>query len=180
MILIDSKDIFSYQEDVYKANVSVVTQKSLLFNMSIHDNLSLVDRNTSHQQEVCQSLGIEEEILALPQGYQTIIEENGANISTRLKQLLSIARCLLTKAEILLFDEITSSLDRKTTLQVIRVLKKLAKTHTVILITHKKEVMDQVDHLIVINKGRKVADGTVESLQNDPYYLDLKNSKSLE
>ena len=49
-----------------------------------------------------------------------------------------------------------------------------------ILITHKKEVMDQVDHLIVINKGRKVADGTVESLQNDPYYLDLKNSKSLE
>lgn len=180
MILIDSKDIFSYQEDVYKANVSVVTQKSLLFNMSIHDNLSLVDRNTSHQQEVCQSLGIEEEILALPQGYQTIIEENGANISTRLKQLLSIARCLLTKAEILLFDEITSSLDRETTLQVIKVLKKLAKTHTVILITHKKEVMDQVDHLIVINKGRKVADGTVESLQNDPYYLDLKNSKSLE
>ena len=180
MILIDSKDIFSYQEDVYKANVSVVTQKSLLFNMSIHDNLSLVDRNTSHQQEVCQSLGIEEEILALPQGYQTIIEENGANISTRLKQLLSIARCLLTKAEILLFDEITSSLDRETTLQVIKVLKKLSKTHTVILITHKKEVMDQVDHLIVINKGRKVADGTVESLQNDPYYLDLKNSKSLE
>ncbi len=180
VILIDSKDIFSYQENIYKANVSVVTQKSLLFNMSIHDNLSLVDRNTTHQQEVCQTLGIEEEILALPQGYQTMIEENGANISTRLKQLLSIARCLLTKAEILLFDEITSSLDRETTLQVIKVLQKLAKTHTVILITHKKEVMDQVDQLIVINKGRKVADGTVESLQNDPYYLDLKNSKSLE
>ena len=66
------------QFDVYKTNVSVVTQKSILFSMSIRDNLSLVDSNIERQQEVCKRLGIHDEILSLPQGYQTIILDNGS------------------------------------------------------------------------------------------------------
>ena len=180
VISIDGKDIFSYQDDVYKTNVSVVTQKSFLFQMSIRDNLNLVDSNFSRQQEVCKELGIHDEILSLPKGYQTILEENASNVSTRLKQLLSIARSILTNSEILLFDEITSSLDSDTTKQVVKVFKKLSKTHTVILITHKREVMDAADHLIIISKGRKVADGTPSDLKDNFYYNDLKNSKSFD
>ena len=180
VITIDGQDIFQYQDSVYKTNVSVVTQKSFLFQMSIRDNLSLVDSNFSRQQEVCKELGIHDEILSLSKGYHTILEENASNISTRLKQLLSIARSILTNSEILLFDEITSSLDSDTTKQVIKIFKKLAKTHTVILITHKKEVMDSVDHLIIISKGKKVADGSLEDLKDNFYYKDLKNSKSLD
>ena len=71
-------------------------------------------------------------------------------------------------------------MDSNTTKQVIKIFKKLAKTHTVILITHKKEVMDSVDHLIIISKGKKVADGSLEDLKDNFYYKDLKNSKSLD
>ena len=178
-VLVDKEDIYNYTDEVYKTNVSVVTQKSILFNMSIRDNLSLVDSNFKRQQEVCERLGIHEEILSLPKGYNTIIEENSTNISTRLKQLLSIARSILTNSEILLFDEVTSSLDSTNTRRVVKVFKELSKDHTVIIITHKKEVMNKADHLIIIDKGKKVADGTVLSLENNEYYLNLRNSSSV-
>lgn len=179
VVLIDKEDIYNYSIDVYKTNVSVVTQKSILFNMSIRDNLSLVDSHFKKCEEVCKRLGIHEEILSLPKGYNTILEENSTNISTRLKQLLSIARSILTNAEILLFDEVTSSLDAANTKKVVSVFKELSKDHTVIIITHKKEVMNKADHLIIIDKGRKVADGTLESLENNKYYLNLKDSSSV-
>ncbi len=179
VVLIDKEDIYNYNLDVYKTNVSVVTQKSILFNMSIRDNLSLVDSHFKKCEEVCKRLGIHEEILSLPKGYNTILEENSTNISTRLKQLLSIARSILTNAEILLFDEVTSSLDAANTKKVVSVFKELSKDHTVIIITHKKEVMNKADHLIIIDKGRKVADGTLESLENNKYYLNLKDSSSI-
>lgn len=179
-ILIDGKDIYEYDESVYKTNVSVVTQKSFLFQMSIRKNLSLVEPSLDRQEEVCKKLGIHEEILNLPRGYRTVLEENGGNVSSRLKQLLSVARSILTKSEILLFDEVTSSLDADTTKEVMKAFRELTKDHTVILITHKREIMEKVDHLIIIDKGRKMADGTPISLQNNKYYLNLKNSKSFE
>lgn len=179
-VFIDQEDIYHYSFDVYKTNVSVVTQKSILFSMSIRDNLSLVDSNIERQQEVCKRLGIHDEILSLPQGYQTIILDNGSNISTSLKQLLSVARSILTKAEILLFDEVTSSLDTTNTKKVMKVFRELARDHTVIIITHKKEVMNLADHLIIIDHGKKVADGTPLELANNSYYLNLKDSSSVD
>lgn len=179
-VFIDQEDIYRYSFDVYKTNVSVVTQKSILFSMSIRDNLSLVDSNIERQQEVCKRLGIHDEILSLPQGYQTIILDNGSNISTSLKQLLSVARSILTKAEILLFDEVTSSLDTTNTKKVMKVFRELARDHTVIIITHKKEVMNLADHLIIIDHGKKVADGTPLELANNSYYLNLKDSSSAD
>lgn len=179
-VFIDQEDIYHYSFDVYKTNVSVVTQKSILFSMSIRDNLSLVDSNIERQQEVCKRLGIHDEILSLPQGYQTIILDNGSNISTSLKQLLSVARSILTKAEILLFDEVTSSLDTTNTKKVMKVFRELARDHTVIIITHKKEVMNLADHLIIIDHGKKVADGTPLELANNTYYLNLKDSSSVD
>lgn len=179
-VFIDQEDIYHYSFDVYKTNVSVVTQKSILFSMSIRDNLSLVDSNIERQQEVCKRLGIHDEILSLPQGYQTIILDNGSNISTSLKQLLSVARSILTKAEILLFDEVTSSLDTTNTKKVMKVFRELARDHTVIIITHKKEVMNLADHLIIIDHGKKVADGTPLELANNTYYLNLKDSSSAD
>lgn len=177
-ITIDGKDIYDYTNEVFQTNVSVVSQKNFLFNLSIKNNLALVEPNFKKQQEICKKLGIHEEILKLSQGYNTILEDNANNISTNLKQLLSIARSILTKAEILLFDEITSPLDKQSTKKVIKIFKELSKTHTVIIITHKKEVMEQADHLIILAKGKKVADGTVESLQNNKYYLNLENGSS--
>ena len=178
-VLIDKEDIYNYTKDVYKTNVSVVTQKSILFNMSIKDNLTLVEPNFKRCQEVCESLGIHDDILRLPKGYNTVIAENSTNISTSLKQLLSIARSILTNSEILLFDEVTSSLDPTNTRKVVKVFKELSKTHTVIIITHKKDVMNKADHLIIIDKGKKVADGSPKSLEDNKYYLNLRDSSSV-
>ena len=79
-----------------------------------------------------------------------------------------------------LFDEVTSSLDTTNTKKVMKVFRELARDHTVIIITHKKEVMNLADHLIIIDHGKKVADGTPLELANNSYYLNLKDSSSVD
>ena len=86
-VLIDKEDIYNYTKDVYKTNVSVVTQKSILFNMSIKDNLTIVDSNFKRCQEVCEGLGIHSEILSLPKGYNTVLEENNINICRSIGEI---------------------------------------------------------------------------------------------
>ncbi len=171
-ILIDDINIKEYTKQVYYNNVSVVNQESFLFDMSIKDNLSMVDKDINKQIEVCKRVGIHDLITKLPKGYNTILSENAGNLSGGQKRLLSLAKTLLTGAEILLFDEITSSLDPKTTKDIINVLKDLKKDHTIIVITHKEEIMKIADELIILNKGRIVEKGTYKNLINN---VNLKN-----
>lgn len=172
-ILIDDENIENYTKDVYRSNVSVVNQESFMFNMSIKDNLSLVDEDTDKQTEACKRVGIHDFIMTLPNGYDTILRENASNLSGGQKRLLSLAKTLLTASEVLLFDEVTSSLDPKTTNQIIRVLKDLKKDHTIIVITHKKELMKAADNLIILNKGKIVANGKYNTLNDNKYFNDL-------
>ena len=99
---------------------------------------------------------------------------DGSNMSAGHKQLLSLARTLLSKSEILLFDEITSTLDADSTKQIIKVLKNLKDDHTVIVITHKPEVMRSMDNLIVIDQGRIVGRGRHKDLLKNKYYKLLQ------
>ncbi|HIR48991.1 MAG TPA: ABC transporter ATP-binding protein [Candidatus Faecimonas gallistercoris] len=153
-IYIDGIDIYDYGSKVYPSNISIATQKPFIFNMSIKDNLSLVDKNTSNQINACKRVGIHDFIMSLPKGYNTILSEDATNISGGQKQLISMARTLLSKAEILLFDEVTSALDPNTTKHIIKVSKDLKKDHTVVIITHKSDLMKAADNLIVIDKGK--------------------------
>lgn len=158
-ILLDDINILDYAKDIYSSNVSVVNQKAFLFNMSIKDNLSLIEKSFKKQVEVCKKVGIHNFIMSLKDGYNTILENDGKNISGGQKQLLSLARALLTNAEVILFDEITSSLDPKTTNEVIKLLHQLKKDHTIIVITHNKDLMCKADKIIVLNKGKVVGIG---------------------
>lgn len=173
-VLIDDINIKEYTKEVYYNNVSVVNQESFLFNMSIKDNLSMVDKDVNKQIEVCKRVGIHDLITKLPKGYNTILSENAGNLSGGQKRLLSLAKTLLSGAEILLFDEVTSQLDPKTTKEIISVLKDLKKDHTVIVITHKEEMMKIADELIILNKGSVVAKGKYNNLSNK-YFKDLIN-----
>ena len=178
-ILIDGVDIFEYSKDIYKSNVSVVNQKPFIFNMSIRKNLDFVDANIEHQIEACKRVGIHDFIVSLPQGYNTILRENANNISGGQKQLISLARTLLSKSEILLFDEITSSLDPDTASHINSVLKDLKKDHTILMITHKPELMKKSDRIIVLHEGKIVGDGKhKELLENNEYYRWLQARKS--
>ncbi len=174
-IFIDGVDIFDYKEDTYAKNISITTQKPFIFNMSIRENLNLVDTNKKRQEEVCKRVGIHDFIMGLPQGYNTILKEDGTNISGGQKQLISLARTLLSTSEILLFDEVTSNLDPNTEIQVMNVLKDLKKDHTVLIITHKPQIMRMVDQIVVINKGKVVGKGTHRKLlEKNKYYQRLQ------
>ena len=140
-IYIDGINIYEYSNKIYSSNVSITTQKPFIFNMSIRKNLDFVDTNINNQIEACKRVGIHDFIVSLSKGYNTILRENATNISGGQKQLISLARTLLSKSEILLFDEVTASLDPNTAKHVMNVLKNLKKDHTVIMITHKPKLM---------------------------------------
>lgn len=174
-ILIDNLDIYEYSKDVYNSNISVVNQKTFIFNMSIRANLSLIDSNKNRQIDACKRVGIHNFIMSLPDGYNTILKEDATNISGGQKQLLSLARALLTTSEILLLDEVTSSLDPSTTEHIMNLLDDLKTDHTVIVITHNKDLMKISDKLIVLN------DGKVESVgKHDDLIISSEIYKNLQ
>lgn len=175
-ILLDDTDIYDYTRGVYARNVSIVTQKPFVFDMTIRENLNLVDSNKKHQERACKLAGIHDDIMKLKKGYDTPLVQDGENLSAGEKQLLSLARTLLSRSEVLLFDEVTSSLDPASTTRIVGVLKELKKNHTVIMITHKPELMALSDHLLIIDHGRLVADGTPASLAKNPYYKALQEN----
>ena len=175
-ILIDDESIYNYTKKVYASNVSGVFQRPFVFDMSIRDNLSLTDSDHNNQIEVCKRLGIHDFIMSLPKGYNTVITEDGRLLTDGQKQLLSIARALLSKAEILLFDEITSNIDSKSTVEICEVLKDLKQDHTVIIITHKSEIMDVADRVVVLDNGKVVDSGKNSAvLKRSSLYRNLKN-----
>lgn len=176
-ILIDHENIYEYSKDVYSTNVVGVNQSPFIFNMSIRRNLSLIDPNFENQVEACKRVGIHEYIMSLPKGYNTILTENATNFSGGQKQLLAIARTLLSKAEILIFDEVTSSLDTLLVEKIKDIFKNLKVDHTIIIITHKKDVMKIADKIVVLNKGQIVGQGThKELMKNNEYYIDLQTN----
>ena len=174
-IYIDGINIYEYSNKIYSSNVSITTQKPFIFNMSIKENLSLIDSNHEHQVEACKRVGIHNFIMSLPKGYNTILKEDAVDISGGQKQLIALARTLLSKSEILLLDEVTASLDPNTAKHVMNVLKNLKKDHTVIMITHKPKLMKMADNILVIDHGKIVGNGKhKELIKNNKYYKLLQ------
>lgn len=175
-ILIDKENIYNYSNSVYFSNVSGVFQKPFVFEMSIKENLSLIDSNVKNQIEACKRVGIHEVIEKLPKGYNTVIADDVHVLSEGEKQLLVIARTLLSRAEILLMDEITSNIDPSTTSKIAQILLDLKTDHTIIMVTHKPEMMDIADRVIVMDKGKVVAKGLNKVVyEKCPLYKELKN-----
>lgn len=153
-ILIDDIDINNIDKKSYLNQISILNQDTYLFNMSIRENFNLINKDIKKQEEICKLIGIDKVIKSLPKGYDTVIDDNSHNISGGQKRLLSLARTLLKESKILIFDEATSSLDKDKIQNVIDLLKELRNNHTIILITHKKELMNMADETIVIDKGK--------------------------
>lgn len=174
-ILLDDVNIYDYTKEVYSTNVSIVTQKPFIFDMSIRENLNLVDSNHQNQIEACKRVGIHDYIMSLKDGYNTKMIGDAENISSGQKQLIALARTLLSNSEVLLFDEVTSSLDMQTSKQVMKVLKDLKKDHTILMITHKPQLMKMADDIIVIDHGKLVGRGThKELIKENKYYQILQ------
>lgn len=178
-ILLDNTNILDFSNDSYSNIVSIVNQKPFIFNMSIRKNLDFVDNNIKNQIEACKRAGIHDFIETLPDGYNTILRENGSNISGGQKQMISIARTILSNAEIILLDDITTSLDPDTAKLVPKLIKELKKDHTIIMVTKKPDLMKKADRIVVLDNGVISVVGTHKQLiEKSEIYRMLQSRKS--
>ncbi len=178
-ITLDGDDIYGFTKNSYSNNVVGVNQKPFIFNMSIKKNLSMIDSNVNNQITACKSVGIHNYIMKLPNGYNTILKEDNNALSNSQRQLLSIVRALLSKSEVLIFDEVTSSLDSMLEYKVIKLFEDLKQDHTIILVTHDKKIMELSDNLIVLNEGKIVGKGKHKDLvKSNKEYIKLRNSNT--
>lgn len=164
-IFLDSVNIYEYSDSIYASNITLVKQNPFIYNMSIRDNLRLVNSNKKRQEEAIKEVGLHEYIMSLPKGYSTVLTGNASNLSGGQKQLLSIARSLLTDAEILLMDDITASLDPKTTNEIIDLLVRLKEDHTILVITNREDLINRADKIFYLNKGKVKSYKSLEELK---------------
>jgi ATP-binding cassette subfamily B protein len=173
-IMIDDESIYNYTKKVYSSNVSGVFQKSFVFKMSIRDNLSLIDSNLEHQIAAMKRVGVYKDIERLPYGINTTIDEDNPVLTDGQLKKLAIARALLSRAEILLFDEVTSNIDPATTSEVLDIINDLREDHTIIIITHKPEIMKMADQIVVLKNGKVEAQGrNKEVFEKSALYREL-------
>lgn len=163
-ITLDDININDFTKEIYTSSVAVANQAPFIFNTSIRNNLNFANTNIKAQIKACKTVGIHDFIETLPQGYNTVLRENASNVSGGQKQLISIARTILTDAEILLFDDVSASLDPKTASRLPKLINKLKKEHTVLVITKNPQLMAAADRIVVLNNGKIEAIGTSDSL----------------
>ena len=180
-IFIDDVNILDLTEESLRNNISVIRQNPFLFNLSILDNFRLVKENVTLDEikDVCKKAYIDDYIMSLPNGYNTIIGEGGVNLSGGQKQRLAIARTLLLNTKIILFDEATSALDNESQKYIKRTIDNLVKDHTIIIIAHRLSTIIDADIINVIDKGKLVGTGKHEELlKSNKVYKKLYDTES--
>ena len=165
-ILIDGININDLTEESLRKNISIIRQTPFLFNVSILDNFKYVKENVTLDEvrEVCKKAFIDDYIMSLPNGYNTVVGEGGVNLSGGQKQRIAIARTLLLNTKIILFDEATSALDNESQKYIKKTIDSLVKDHTIIIVAHRLSTIVDADVINVIDKGKLVDQGTHEEL----------------
>lgn len=148
-ILLDGRDIRHMAANELRRNFGIVPQETVIFSGTVYENLIMASPLAAFEQvvEACRLAEIHEVIEALPQGYQTPLGEHGVGLSGGQRQRLAIARALLKKPKILIFDEATSSLDSNTADQFARTVNRLKRTATMLFIAHQLPKALQVDEI---------------------------------
>lgn len=181
-ILIDGKDIAQIDTDSLFDKISIVFQDVGLFNTSIMENIRVGNKNASDSavKEAARLANCADFIEALPDGYNTVIGENGSRLSGGERQRLSIARALLKNAPIIILDEISASLDVENEMKIQESLNTLIKGKTVIIISHRLKSIENADKIIVMNQGKVDAEGThAELLQKSALYKSMIEKSGL-
>jgi subfamily B ATP-binding cassette protein HlyB/CyaB len=167
-VLIDGLDISQVDPTWLRRQIGVVLQENFLFNRSIHDNIAFAQpaMNRGQVMRAAHLAGAHEFISQLPQGYDTVLEERGANLSGGQRQRIAIARALATNPRILIFDEATSALDYESEEAIQRNMREIAKGRTVIVIAHRLAAVTRCDRIITLEKGRIAEDGRPGDLKS--------------
>ncbi len=165
-ILIDGVDLRDFDLASLRARVGSVSQEPFIFNGTVRENIALARPGAPLEGiiQAARSAGLDEFIAGLPERYETVIGERGANLSGGQRQRLAIARALLKGPEILIFDEATSHLDTATERVILENLKTALAGKTVILVAHRLSTIRDADLIYVLHQGRVVEKGTHHQL----------------
>lgn len=178
IITIDGVDIKKLNQKTLIDSISIISQNPYIFNLSIKDNLKLIDKNITDDDIInaCKTARIHDFIETLPDKYNTLLGEGGVNLSGGQKQRLAIARALLKQSKILLFDEATSSLDNITQDEIQTAIKSISKNFTIITIAHRLSTIINSNKIYLLEEGNIIACGThKELLKSNTYYRELYN-----
>jgi subfamily B ATP-binding cassette protein HlyB/CyaB len=165
-ILLDGIDLSQVDTAWLRRQIGVVLQENLLFNRSIHDNIALAKPGLprAHVIAAARMAGAHEFISRMTLGYDTMIEERGANLSGGQRQRIAIARALITNPQILILDEATSALDYESERIIQSNMRKICQGRTVIIIAHRLAAVRNCHRIIAVSEGQIVEDGTHEEL----------------
>lgn len=183
-ITVGGVDINEVDPEVLLSDYSMVFQDVVLFDDSIKENIRLGKRNATDEEvyQAAKAANCDEFVQKLPNGYDTLIGENGAKLSGGERQRISIARALLKDAPIILLDEATASLDVENETKIQEALSKLLANKTVLVIAHRMRTVQSADKIIVLEDGKVKEEGSPEQLykQNGLYrhMLDLQNESA--
>lgn len=173
-ILIDQQSIYDHTADSFHANIALIPQDTMLFHRLIEENIGYAMPGVSKKEiiQAAKKAHIDEFIMSLSEGYQTLVGERGIKLSGGQRQRIAIARVFLKDAPILILDEATSSLDSNTERLIQESLAELIsdKEMTVIAIAHRLLTLEHMDRIIVLERGEIVEDGTHLSLLNKKGY----------
>jgi subfamily B ATP-binding cassette protein HlyB/CyaB len=181
-VLLDGADLSHVEPAWLRSHIGVVLQENLLFNRTVHENIAFANPAMTRARviETARLAGADEFIDKLPEGYDTLIEERGANLSGGQRQRIAIARALATNPRILILDEATSSLDYESERIIQRNMRRIVKDRTVIIIAHRLAAVRGCDRIVGVSDGRIVEVGTHAELVRRPgglyaYLLSLQS-----
>ncbi len=180
-ILIDGEDIRHIRRDRLREQMAIVLQDTFLFQGTIMENIRYGRLNAT-DEEVMEAAGLanaDSFIQKLPNGFETLIQEDGNGISHGQKQLLAIARAMLANPKILLLDEATSSIDTITELRIQEALSRLMVGRTTFVIAHRLNTIQNADQIIVLKDGKIIEKGTHDKLiEEQGFYFELQTQNA--
>ena len=165
-VLIDGKDIRGVTLESLRKNISPVLQDTFLFNGTIAENIGYAKPDATREEieAAAQAANIHDDILAMPEQYETKVGERGLRLSGGQKQRVAIARAILRQSPIIVLDEATASVDVQTEKQIQKAIQNLSGQRTVVAIAHRLSTIRDADMILVIHEGRIAEQGTHEEL----------------
>ena len=160
-IFIDDVPYEKIDDDSFYNLISLVRKEPNFFDLSIKDNLMLVAGNFKEVKDVCEKLGIHDEIMDLKDGYNTDINSSSAKVSLNLKRGIALARVILKDSKILMFDEIIDTLESDLQEKTLNLLEEKKKNHTIIIISREEHILEKADKIIRFDNN-KIKKGNIK------------------
>jgi ATP-binding cassette subfamily B protein len=179
-IHVDGKETRDLKRSSLRKAYAMVLQDTWMFQGTIFDNIAYGKENATMEEvvEAARTVGMHSYIRRLPEGYNTVVNEDGLNISKGQKQLLTIARAMLLDAKMLILDEATSNVDTRTEIKIQKAMRRLMEKKTCFVIAHRLSTIQGADNILVVDQGNIVEQGThKELMEKKGFYYKLYNSQ---